>query len=207
MRDMPLTIIAMGWLYLVTRGRWRRHLVWAACLASIAVSYPVSWHAMRTYPYQFLEQAFTRSVAENRTQEGTHSLGCALGRGTTGECAQYTVEYAPAQKMAHAVEALHSKGNGILTDDAQAFWVMLACGCPAKFVDRIDQGDAHWLDVLEHPIGRVRYLLVTTNYDDKIYLRYPSITTGGIPWAHLLRRESNFYLFRVAKTAPRKSLS
>jgi hypothetical protein len=152
---------------------------------------------MKTYPYQFLEQAFTRSVAEDRTQEGTQSIGCALGGDPPHNCAHYKVEYAPAERMARYIAALHLRKNAIITDDAQSFWTMLACGCPATFLDRIDQGDAHWLDVLEQPNGRVRYMLLTTNYDDKIHLRYPSMLTG----AHVVRHDSNFYLVRIAKKA------
>jgi hypothetical protein len=202
---MPLTLIAMGWLFLVAGGRWRRRLVWAGCFVSILASYPVAWHSMRAYPYQFLEQAFTRSLAQDRTQEGTRSIGCLLGRNSFGICAHYNVEYEPAMRMGRYVVSLHLEKDAILTDDAQTFWAMLACGCPQLFLDRIDFGDAHWLDLVASPIGRVRYMLVTSNYDDKISVRYPGIATGKIPWAHLIHQEGHFYLLRLDRRSAAKS--
>jgi hypothetical protein len=192
MRDMPLTLVAMGWLYLVAGSRWRRHLVWAVCFVSVVASYPVTWQTMKTFPYQFLEQAFTRSVAQDRDQEGTRSLGWVLGPG-----AEYTVGIHDQQEMSDFILALKPPRNSILTDDAETFWTMLLSGRPDIFVDRIDQGDAHWLDLLDNPWGRVRYFLIAAQSDDKMSLRYPD--PSKIPWMHLVHAQHGIVLYRIDK--------
>jgi hypothetical protein len=194
MRDMPLTLVGVGWLYLVARTKWKRRAVWAVAFVATLASIPTTWHTMKTFKYQFLEQAFTRSVEQDRDQEGTHSVGWVLHKG-----ASYEVGVGASQKMARYILAMHLKKNAILTDDAQTFWVMLASGRPDLFVDRIDQGDAHWLDLLESPRGRVRYFLVTRQSDDRIGLRYSDITQGTVPWAHVVKAYGHFYLLRIDK--------
>jgi hypothetical protein len=192
MRDMPLTLVAMGWIYLTAGSRWRRHAVWLACFAALLLAYPVTWQTMKTYPYQFLEQAFTRSVTQDRSQEGTLSIGWVFGKGDN-----FTVGIDDSLRMAAWVKRHNLPRNSVLTDDAQTFWTMLLSGRPDIFVDRIDQGDAHWLDLLDNPWGRVRYFLTTQNGDDKIGYRYPGIYR--IPWAHLVHNEHKLALFRIDK--------
>jgi hypothetical protein len=195
MRDMPLTLVAMGWLYLVARPRWRP-VVWAVCLVATVASIPVTWRTMQTFPYQFMEQSFTRSVGANKDQEGTASVGWVLHKG-----ASYKVGVADSQRMAAYILKMHVPRNSILTDDAQSFWVMLFSGRPDLFVDRIDQGDAHWIDLMQNPFGRVDYFLVTRQSDDRINVRYTEITQGKVPWAHLVHHEADFYLLRIDKRA------
>lgn len=198
MRDMPLTLVAMSWLYLAVGGRWRRHALWLACLVSIVATYPTTWHAMKTFRYQFLEQAFTRSLAQDRDQEGTRSLGWSLGVDEYGKAAHYDVGVGAAQRMGDYVTRVEAPRSSILTDDAQTFWVMLLCGCPQRFFDRIDYGDARWLDAVATPWGRVRYILVTDHYDDQLALHWPALRTPGkLKWAHLVRREPGYLLYRV----------
>ena len=133
---------------------------------------------------------------QNRDQEGTASVGWVLHKG-----ASYSVGVRDSRRMAQYILGMHLKKNTILTDDAQSFWVMLASGRPDLFVDRIDQGDAHWLDLVANPMGRVRYMLVTRQSDDRIALRYSTMTSGGVPWAHIVRSYGNFFLLRVDKRA------
>jgi hypothetical protein len=103
--------------------------------------------------------------------------------------------------MAAYILKMHVPRNSILTDDAQSFWVMLFSGRPDLFVDRIDQGDAHWIDLMQNPFGRVDYFLVTRQSDDRINVRYTEITQGKVPWAHLVHHEADFYLLRIDKRA------
>jgi hypothetical protein len=198
MRDMPLTLIAVGWLYLVARTAWRRRAIWAVTLVATVVSIPTTWHTMKTFKYQFLEQAFVRSVEQDKTQEGTKSIGWVLHKG-----AYYSVGIDDSNAMGKYILGLHLKKNQILTDDAQTFWVMLASGRPDLFLDRIDQGDAHWLDVMQAPRGRVKYFLVTRQSDDIINNHFANITQGGVPWAKLVHTDGRFYLLRIVKpTSP-----
>lgn len=189
MRAMPLAMIGVAWLYLRVAPR-ARIAVWAAALAIIVTSWPLTWNEMRTFPYQYLEQAFTRVLSTGKDQEGTASVG-GYRVGIAGQ------KHAAAWVVGH----IHGK-NEILTDDAQTFSVMLLSGRPDLFWDRIDKGDEAWLDVLSNPWGRVRYMLVSSGVDDLIRAHYPAIADGTVPGFTVVHRGDGFTVVAVAPRPP-----
>jgi hypothetical protein len=189
MRAMPLAMIGVAWLYLRVDAR-ARTAVWAAALAIVLTSWPLTWNEMRTFPYQYLEQAFTRVIATGKDQEGTASVG------------GYTVGIAAQKRTSAWVLAHVHRQNEMLTDDAQTFSVMLISGRPDLFWDRIDKGDEAWLDVLSNPWGRVRYLLVSSSGDDLIRARYPAIADGTVPGFTVVHRDGGLTVVEVAPRRP-----
>ncbi len=190
MRAMPLSLVGVAWLYFSVRPRLPRLAVWGATLACLVVTVPVTWQTMKTYPQQYLEQAFTRAIATGRDQEGTSSTG------------GYGVGIGPQRLMARYVDRhVHSR-NAILTDDAQTFSVMLLSGRPDLFWDRIDRGDGDWIDVRDDPWGRVRFLLVSDNPNDLIRIRFPAIFASHERGLTPVYRVQSLELLRVAARPP-----
>lgn len=191
MRSMPLDLVGVGWLYHALPLRRLRIAVPIAATAVALLTIPVTWGTMRTYPYQFLEQAFTRALATGANQEGTHSKG------------GYAVGIEPEQQAASWISTHVNTRDAILTDDAQSFPVMLLTGHPDWFADRIDHGDSVWLDLREHPWGRVRYALVSdVALNDLTLLRYPGMLTVGEPGFHQVYRNARWAIFSVDKHPP-----
>jgi hypothetical protein len=193
MRAMPLALIGVAWLHLILRGRDRARLAVAGGTVFLLVlAVPVTWQAMRTYPYQFQEQAFTRALASGTSQEGKRSIG------------GYAVGIEPEQRMADYIRTHVGRRNSILTDDAQSFAVMLLSGRPDLFVDRIDHGDAVWLDLRDDPWGRVRYALVSRiALNDLVLLRFPGLIHEDVRGMKPVFRSSRWLLVRIAPRDPR----
>jgi hypothetical protein len=166
---LPLVIAAVAALAWLFRSEedWRA-FVGIALLVGLAAAIPLSWHAMRTYSHQNQEQAFTRFVETGHSQEGTTSLG------------GYTVGIDPELAMANYIsDQLKPPENSILTDSKVTYGVELMTGKPGLFVDRADYSEGEWLTIRDHPIGKVRYMLVSSRGDaDLIRQRYPGITIG-----------------------------
>jgi hypothetical protein len=191
MRAMPLAIVGIAWLYLGVQGRRERLVLWAASAAALALSLPVTWDTMKTYPYQFQEEAFVRALETGEDQEGTKSVG------------GYAIGIEPERQMAEHILATVTKPNSILTDDAQSFAVMLLSGRPDLFVDRIDQGDAEWLDVREDPWGHVDYALVSAiALNDLVLVRYPGALRGEAPGFRTVYSTPRWLLLEVADAPP-----
>jgi hypothetical protein len=125
---------------------------------------------MRTYSHQNQEQAFTRYVETRDSQEGTNSLG------------GYKVGIDPELAMSNYInDTLKPPKNSILTDSKVTYGVVLLTGKPQTFVDRADYSEGEWLSILDHPIGKVRYMLVSTRGDaDLIRKQYPGIGVGRV---------------------------
>jgi hypothetical protein len=194
MRAMPVALIAAGWLFWLFRDRIARMAIWAVTAAILALSLPLTWHTMQTYPYEFEEQAFTRALFSGEDQEGTFSIG------------NYHVGVAPIREMSDYVTSLHPSRDAILTDDeSQTFSVMLASGHPDWFRDRIDHGDKSWQRYLRDPYGKVDYIMVSRIGIDIDHVRYcyPQIADGGLPGTKVLLRNERFVLLKVAKHAPK----
>jgi hypothetical protein len=190
MRAMPLALVGVAWLYLLARDRGRRALVVAGAFAVMVSSLPLTWHTMKTFEIQYMEQAFTRALATWDDQEGTGSRG------------GYGVGIAAQRDAAERIKQLVDGRNSILTDDAQTFSVMLLTGRPGLFFDRIDRGDQEWLEVLGNPWGRVPYVFVSTGGDDFVRLSYPGIVDGTAPGFTTVFKTEGFVLARVASTTP-----
>lgn len=148
MRAMPIAVIGVGWICLRLKGR-ARVAAWAAAVAVLALSLPVTWHTMRVYPNQYEETAFVKVL-------------------TTG---QRRIDLVPYRRMAAYITSRAPGRDAILTDAAVTFPVMLLSSHPDWFLDRIDKGDTYWLSVLHSPYGKVRYMLLMGSGSDGISAR------------------------------------
>jgi hypothetical protein len=183
MRAMPLALVAIAWLYLIARPRWKR-FAWAASLAAVVASIPFTAYTMEHYTVQYLELNFMAAVLHDR----------GITSPLTG-----------VDPMARYIGAHVHGHDSILADDAQTFGVMLRTGRPDLFWDRIDKGDAEWRDVLAVPWGRVQYMLMAS--DDLIAQRYPLLFEGkpalGMSPVYVThQRTQKFVLVRVAAHRP-----
>jgi hypothetical protein len=186
---MPLAVVGAAWVHLAARGnRTLRTGILAATLGLLSISLPFTWQAMKTYPYQFEESAFARALETGDSQEGTKSVG------------GYRVGFGAEKEMADYIHTHVSGRDAILTDDAIAFPVMLLDGRPGVYLDRIDAGDAFWLDIANAPWGRVRYVLVAPIvHEDLVLVRYPELAHGSYGAFRLVHRNARWALFSVAE--------
>lgn len=186
---LPLALTAMFGVAWLHRSRETVRLsVWLATLAVLAATLPLAWSAMRSYPFQNLEQAFTRAVDTGASQEGSSSIG------------GFTVGIEPERQMAAYVNRVAGYGkHTILADNAQTFGVILLSGRPQVFLDRVDRGDGPWFKVRDRPYGQVSYLLMDYRAPgDLIRQRYPQAATGGDPTLTPVFRTSRYVLLRVS---------
>ena len=189
MRAIPLALIGSAWV--VTRFAGRvRVAAGAVVLVLLIAAIPQTWHVMRTFPQQYLEQSFTRALATGNDQEGSSSLG------------GYRVGIAEQEQMADYVTANVHGRDAILTDDAQTFSVMLLTGRPGLFFDRIDKGDRAWLAVRDSPFGKVAYMLVSASSADLISSQYPQAARTALPGLEPVYRVGSLVLIRVARRPP-----
>lgn len=195
MRAMPLAILAVGWLFFIWRAnRPLRTGIWAVAVAMLLISLPITWHTMKTYPYQFGEAAAIKAMETGRDLENTWSHELLLG--TTGE-----------RGMAEYIRAHVRKPNSILTDDQQGFSVMLLSGRPELFVDRIDRGDAAWFRRQRRPwrypgidylmLSKYRRCPESEGCPEFLRDRYKAAFRGGIPWLRLVHETQDSALFAI----------
>jgi hypothetical protein len=188
---MALTsLVGAAWVYRSYAGF--RLAIWAATAALLIVNLFTAWQGMRDYPFQSLEQAYTRALLSSETQEGTSSRG------------GFNVGINPEAQMAQYIKDHVSGTNAILTDNAQTFGVMLLTGRPGVFFDRIAKGDAEWNAVLSDPYGEVEWMLVAYNprSGDLIQARYPQLNAGEAPGITPVFRTDRYVLARVDRTDP-----
>jgi hypothetical protein len=156
-RTMPLVLVGVAWLYReATTARLRNGIVLAA-MAGLALTIPLTWHTMKTFRYQYDERVVVAGLETGRNQ--SHHLAGLDPRADRG-MAQYV--------LAHV-----QRGNAVLIDDAQTFGVVLDTGRPELFSDRIDAGDASWLQIAEHPYRKVPYVLISNIQFDLLRRMYP----------------------------------
>ena len=156
----------VAWVYL--RAERMRALVWGLTALLAAISLPSAWAQMRSYPYQNLEEAFTRAISTGEDQEGTGSRG------------GYLVGVAREREMARYITGEEIGESQILTDDARTFGVIDLTGEPELFFDRVDKGDSEWRAALADPQERVDYMLVERTDADLILDRYPGADVGDV---------------------------
>jgi len=156
----------IAWVYF--KAASMRGLVWAAAIAMSVLALPLAWSQMQSFPHQNLEQAFTRAISTNESQEGTSSRG------------GFQVGIAPEQTMAGYIDSHGIPSNEILTDNARTFGVIALTGRPELFFDRVDKGDDEWHRVLAAPDGKVRYMLVQKTDADLILQEYPGAEDGTV---------------------------
>jgi hypothetical protein len=194
LRDaMPMALTALigaAWIYRSFAGF--RLVIWGVTVAILVIGLFTAWRGMQNYPFQSLEQAFTRTLFTGESQEGTSSRG------------GYTVGIDPEAQMAEYIKKNIHDNNVVLTDNAQTYGVILLNGQPQVFFDRIDKGDAKWNSVLDDPYGKVRYLLVAYNprSGDLIQRHYPQINAGTVPGMTPVYRTDRYVLVRVADRKP-----
>src|SRR4051794_1686376 len=193
MRDaMPVMLCAVlgaAWLYRMSAGL--RPVVWIGTAVILIATIPLTWVAMKDYPFQNEEQAFARAIETGKDQEGTSSRG------------GFNVGIAPEAQMAAYLKRVAHNKDGVLTDNAQTFGVMLLDGRPQDFFDRADKGDAKWKQVLDKPNGKVDYMLVARNAaGDLVRQAYPRTVTGNDPDFPTAFVTSRYVLVKVPKTAP-----
>lgn len=194
LRDaMPMaltSLVGAAWVYRSYAPF--RLVVWGVTLVLLIVNLFTAWKGMEDYPFQSLEQAFTRAISTGDSQEGTSSRG------------GFTVGIDPEAQMAQYIKDHINAKNAILTDNAQTFGVILLNGRPQVFFDRIDKGDAKWTSVLNDPYGKVRYLLAAYNprSGDLITRHYPGLNAGTIPGIVPVYRTERYVLAQVAARNP-----
>lgn len=158
--------IGGAWVYR-TAGPLR-FVAFAVTAVLLVLALPLSWSEMKTYPYQDLQQAFTRALFSGSDQTGTSSRG------------GYTVGVEAERQMADYInQSIGDRYHAILTDNAQTYAVILLSGRAADFFNRVDRGDVVWHSVLNSPAGRVQYLLIACqDSGDLIRQRYPGACNG-----------------------------
>ncbi len=190
---MLCSVIGAAWAYR-TFDSFRPVVLLAICV-TLAVSIVLAWHQMQTYPYQNMEQAFTRALKHGGNLTGTPSRG------------GFRVGVEPEQEMAAYLNAHVDTGNrSVLADNAQTFGVILLSGRPGMIFNRIDEGDSVWRSVRNDPYGRVHYLLIDTQaQDDLIRKRYPFAASGAdTPYLTpvFTTTPARYTLVRVARVGP-----
>lgn len=192
MPAMLTAIVAAAWLfYSFGDGRM---VVWGVTLVLALVSIPIAWNAMKTYPYQNLEQAFTRAVDTGKDQEGTSSRG------------GYAVGIKPERDMAAFIKKRVTKRGSILTDNAQTFGAMLLTGRPEIFFDRVDKGDTKWRRTADRPQGgenEVDFMLIAQESNgDQLRQRYPEACDNGVQGLQVVYFNDRYCLLRVTQDRP-----
>jgi hypothetical protein len=200
MRSMAIVMLGIAWLFLTMRRDWQRVAVGIGAVVLLTVSMLFTWRTMETYPYQFYEAAFIRAIRTGDDQLGTRSPTALYGPNKSLVVGEYSIG---AQRMAdYILKHVHGR-EAILTDDSKTFGVMLTTGRPDLFLDRIDYGDALWLDILNNPFGRVTYVLISNHFQDAINVRYTGFPKG-YTWAHPVLRSGGYWLFRIDHKRPVK---
>jgi hypothetical protein len=205
MRSMAIVMLAIAWLTIGLRRPWQRRVVGIGAVIMLFATIPLTWRVMESYPYQFYEAAFTRALRTGDDQLGAHSRASMYQRNGFIVVGEYSLG---ADDMADYILAHVEKPQAILTDDSKTFCVMLATGRPDIFFDRIDLGDAPWLDVVTSPFGRARFILVTLHRSptnaDLITLHYSGFPKG-YSWARPVYVNKYYGLYAVAKSAKTKN--
>lgn len=190
---MVTSLVGAGWLYRSFVGA--RLGIWLATVAILVLGWFTAWHGMKTYPFQSLEQAYTRTLFTGDNQEGTKSIG------------GYTVGIDPEAQMAAFVKQNVEGKDAILSDNAKTFGVILLNGQPQKYFLRVDKGDAKWLEIRDNPWGRAKYFLVTNNPNsgDLIDQKYPGAAKGAVPGLTPVHATDRYTLIRVASRPPARA--
>jgi len=187
---MLTAFVGAGWLFRSFVGA--RLFVWIATLAILVLGLFTAWDGMKNYPFQSLEQAYTRTLFTGDNQEGTSSRG------------GYTVGIDPESQMAAWVKQHGVGRDQILTDNSKTFGVILLSGQPPKYFLRVDKGDKKWKQILDAPWGKVQYILMTNsaNTGDLAAARYPKAPAGDQPGLTPVFATDRYTMLKVAPTAP-----
>lgn len=138
-----LIVIVAGAAWAYHEAREGRGQVWAAAMAMLAISIPITWSGMSGYEHQNLERAFVRAIGSGEKNGGPRG----------------GIE--PERRMAAYINRNISREGSVLTDNARTFGVMLLSGRPELFFDRIDRGDDAFRAALRTLPPSVDYVLVS----------------------------------------------
>ncbi len=193
---LPLTVFGIGaaaWL-----ARSQGSLGATMAIVSLVLAIPAAGLAMDRYPYQNLEQAFLRGLLTQEDQEGTSSRG------------GYQVGIEDEQRMAAFIKStVGDRRNVVLADNAVVGGVILLTGRPEAFVDRVDQGDEHFFNVLRRPWGKVSYILTTTGPGSgsaSINQQFPGAARGRVGGLGPVFTSGRYVLLSVAGADPRRAV-
>lgn len=202
MRSLPLTLLASAWL-LAQAHPSRRRLGAGALAVVLLLTIPLTGRTMLRHDRELGERISTDVVRVRPRSRSDDFVRTVLRRpprlsddGAAG------VDIRSQRAMADYIRSRVRGRNAILTDDSRTFGVILADGKPGRYLDRIDFGERHWLEVLRRPVGRVEYvLLVDRPYDlDRTVVEYPTIRSGGSPpFLRLVHREGPYQLYQVVE--------
>lgn len=187
---MVTAFVGAGWLFRSFLGA--RMIVWGLTLVVLIIGWFTGWYGMKNYPFQSLEQAYTRTLFTGKSQEGTSSRG------------GYTVGIDPESQMAAYVKQSINGKDTILTDNAKTYGVILMSGQAPEFFLRVDKGDKKWKQVLTNPWGKVGYMLATNapNSGDLVTQQYPLAVTGRTPGLTPIFATDRYTMLKVSPTAP-----
>ncbi len=96
----------------------------------------------------------------------------------------------------------------VLADNSVVGAVILLTGRPEAFVDRVDEGDKHFLEVLDRPWGTVRYILTTTgpgSGSSTINQRFKDASRGTVAGLVPVFTSGRYVLLSVAATDPQRA--
>jgi hypothetical protein len=188
---LTVCVAGIAWLYRVLPAM--RMLVWLGGIGLLIVTAIGSWIAMKEYPYQSQEQAFTRAISTGDDQNGTNSIG------------GFRVGARPEARMAAYLNANVEGRSTILADNAQTFGVIMLSGRPEAFFDRVDKGDEAFRDAVERPHGKVTHLLLAKLVSgDLIRRRYPTATSRVAAGFTIATETERYLLLEVPTRDPRR---
>jgi len=149
---LPILLFAViGALWLARSAGSGSTLIAGLLAVGLLISIPWTFQAMKTYKYQGLESVFAAAISTGESQEGA--------RTRSGQVVGVDDE----QAMAEFIRDNVTRGNSILTDNAQTYGVMLFTGRPDLFFDRVDQSDGPWQEAAKDPAQYVDYMLLSTD--------------------------------------------
>jgi hypothetical protein len=197
MRAIPLVIVIGAWLTREVyrkRGATAGYAITAVLCATVALTVVTNVVVMKTWPSNFLEGPFLNALVTGHDQlHGTYAnktvqLGC------TGE-----------RSMGSWIEHNVSKRNSILVEDSVNYSTVLFSGHPERFVDRIDKGDAYFIDQITRPKHSIGYVLVNEvkceGRLDLVTTRFGDFAAHGAPGLRLEHRTGDLALYRITDHA------
>lgn len=183
---LPLALAALaaaGWAHRI--GGRLRPLVAALALAGTVAGIFTGWLAMESYPV--------------RAGEGE------LVRALRGQPATPGARLDPEAAMAAYVSA-HVRGRAtVLVDESAHPAPIVFANRPDAFLTRANAGNRRWREALDHPAGRVRWLLLDAGRPggDLVARRWPSLAAGApTPGFQVALRTRREVLVRVVPGAP-----
>jgi hypothetical protein len=196
MRSIPVVIIGGAWLLReLHRAGFRvtYHVAMLTWLATLLGGWVGAVWLMENAKVQFTEVSFLRAVTTGdvltgETDKGGQVLGCK-----------------PARKMGEYIDRNIHGRDVILADDSSSFAPMLYSGHPERFLDRVDRGDAYFLDQVNKPTKRVKYVLVAGNAicsgvaGDLITDRYPTLYEDGATEMPLVYEAGGYRLYETVR--------